>query len=307
MIEQRIVGSIAADTLVTFPQGSVRGSSRILHAETFETTDGPLAVVVTQQTPFHPVSRNWPDQPGDTGIITVGPHVLTVVDCITGAVDLEHQTLLLGEGLRARRGEPGWAFVVAHVVLVPACGADALLGRDATLEVDVTRRHQLSSAHSACHLAALALNKATRDLWRKDAPRDSIGNPDFDQLAIVESRILLDGSMDRYRLGRSLRRRGFDSAALLARLDDIGSILTDQARAWLALSPRVTLSVPDGQLSTPRAWECELPDGRARVACGGTHLRQLGGIGSLSVSLGPDTDGSQVVMRTTVRSGDPSG
>ena len=76
--------------------------------------------------------------------------------------------------------------------------------------VDAEHRAALSAGHTGCHLAAVALNAALAARWRKPVRTDGLGHPDFDQLAIVSSRIVPDGAVDTYRLGRSLRKKGFD-------------------------------------------------------------------------------------------------
>lgn len=58
-----------------------------------------------------------------------------------------------------------------------------------------------------------ALNGALAARWRKVPDVDSLGNPKFDAIAITSSRIGPDLSTDSYRLGKSLLKKGFTSAA----------------------------------------------------------------------------------------------
>ena len=180
--------------------------------------------MLTDVTPFHPLDHAWPDQPADRGTLDGRP----VVDCLTGAVGPDG-VLLTGSDIQARRGDDGWAWVVVHVLEgeLPAEGATV------DLQVDGDFRAALSAGHTACHLAALALNAevAARGLWRKDPARDdALGNPDLDQLAITESRIEPWGAYDRYRLGKSLRKKGFESAAFLEALPDLAMAVDAPAR-----------------------------------------------------------------------------
>ena len=64
------------------------------------------------------------------------------------------------------------------------------------LTVDAAHRAALSAGHTGCHVAALALNAALAGRWRKPGRADGLGHPDFDQLAIVSSRIEPDGAID---------------------------------------------------------------------------------------------------------------
>jgi alanyl-tRNA synthetase len=76
------------------------------------------------------------------------------------------------------------------------------------LTVDAEARHALSLGHSACHLVALALNRALTPYWRKETSElDALGQPDFDRLAIQHSRVEPRGSKEQYRIGKSLRKR----------------------------------------------------------------------------------------------------
>ena len=59
-------------------------------------------------------------------------------------------------------------------------------------------------------------------------PRGRARRPDFDGIAIASSRIEPDGSVDRYRLNKSLRRAGFDTASLA---DDLGAARGIRRRA----------------------------------------------------------------------------
>lgn len=85
-----------------------------------------------------------------------------------------------------------------------------------------TARAGFSIAHSRSHLFALALNRALATYWRKEVPTDSLGSPDFDKLAIQRSRLALDHSLETYRLGKSLRRKGFD---VVNAMDEVFTVL----------------------------------------------------------------------------------
>ena len=53
-------------------------------------------------------------------------------------------------------------------------------------------------------------------------------------------------------------------------------------------------------LTDRREWVCELPDGTARMPCGGTHVGSLADLDGVRVALALDESGQQLTMRTTV-------
>ena len=138
------------------------------------------------------------------------------------------RSLHLGADIPVRTGTEGWAFVVAHLVDEGSAIAE---GDEVEIEADAATRHALSAGHTACHLASLALNRALADRWSKPAREDALGSPDFDGAAIASSRIVPDGSVDRYRLNKSLRRAGFDTASLQGDLDGLRRAVAAQLDA----------------------------------------------------------------------------
>ena len=66
---------------------------------------------------------------------------------------------------------------------------------------------------------SLALNKALEGFWDKEiANKDCFGRPNFDALTIETSRIGRGKSVDVYRIGKSIRKKGFDLERLRVRL-----------------------------------------------------------------------------------------
>lgn len=288
-------------TTVTYPAGAVTSRGTVLHVA--GVGDGRTAVLL-DETAFHPIDTAWPDQPADRGVLIAGGTEIPAVDAVVGAT--QDGRLLLGADVPVRTGTPGWTFVVAHVVE----GSPVAEGDTVEVRVDAGYRAALSAGHTACHLAALALDAALADAWRKEAPLDALGAPAFDALAIQESRILPRASRDVYRIGKSLRRKGFDPAAI----DDLGALaarVDAQLAAWLESGAEVRIE-PDGPtLADRRSWVCELPDGAARIPCGGTHVASLGELAAVTVAFEAVAvdGGSQLVMTTTASSlpGDSDG
>ena len=281
----------AGDTRVTYPSGALHATSRVLHVA--PTTDGSLAVI-TETTSFHPVDAAWPDQPADAGVIRSAAGEFPVRDAVVAATDGD--ALHLGADIPVRTGTEGWVFLVAHLV----DGGSAIAeGDEVEIEADAATRRALSTGHTGCHLASLALNRALADRWSKPAREDALGSPDFDGAAISSSRILPNGSLDRYRLNKSLRRSGFDTASLPADLDAVRQQVADQLDRWLASGAPVRVEADGDGLTDRRSWVCELPDGTARIPCGGTHLDSLAELAAVVPSFAVIDDAGTPVLEMT--------
>ncbi|MDF5755293.1 metal-dependent hydrolase [Spongiactinospora sp. TRM90649] len=279
---------IGGSTRITYPAGALSGSSPIIAVVP---RDDRYAVVV-EETPFHPLDHTWPDQPADTGTLNGVP----VLDCVTGAIEHGGTTLYLGHEIPVRRGQPGWHWLVVHLTgEVPAES-----GERAELAVEPAGRLALSAGHTACHLTALALNSALASRWRKAVAPDGLGNPDFDQAAITSSRILPYGSLDTYRLGKSLRKKGFLADGLAGELPGVAKQVGERLAEWIAADAPVWIDLPSPDLAARRTWRCGLPDGEVAIPCGGTHLPGTGRLGAVSVTLDLSDDAAELTMRTTV-------
>jgi alanyl-tRNA synthetase len=279
------------DTRVLYPAGALDSTSRVLHVAS--ANDDRLAVI-TETTSFHPVDAAWPDQPADAGTLHARDETHVVHDAVLAATDGE--SLHVGADIPVRKGTDGWSFLVAHLIDGHAAVAE---GDEVRIEADAATRHALSAGHTACHLASLALNRVLADRWSKPAREDSLGSPDFDGLAIVSSRIAPNGSVDRYRLNKSLRRAGFDTASLTASLEGLDLAVADQLDRWIASGAAVRVE-RDGELLTDRrSWVCELPEGTARIPCGGTHLSSLAELSWVRPAFRLIDDGGTPVLEMT--------
>jgi len=278
------------ELLVTYPAGSTAESSTV--AALTRIDDQVLFAV--KRTPCHPQSPRWPDQPQDRCTV--------VRDGTPIPLQVEEGYLLgtvLGTGNPPEQTDPAEAIpCVVHslpVALEPA------IGEQVTLRVDESYRSALSRSHSRCHLVSLALNAALKDAWRKDPPaRDSLGNPDFDKLAIASSKIDERGSLDSYRVGKHLRKSGF-SAATLDDPKGLAEAVKDLTKSWLLSSPQVSVTPGECALNERRTWACELPAGTAQFLCGGTHPSRMEPDEQLEVTILWDPDERSLQMRAQSR------
>lgn len=262
-------------TRVSYPDGAVASTGLVLHVEALA---GGRSAVVLDRTAFHPVDAAWPDQPADRGSLRWEGGSAVVVDAVTGGI--RDDELLLGAELPVRMGTSDWTFVVAHIIE----GEAPAVGESVEVAVDAEHRHALSAGHTACHLASLALDAALADAWSKPVGSDALGHPAFDDLAIQSSRIEPFGSVDVYRVGKSLRKKGFDPAAL-ADPDAVAERANAVLAAWVAAGARIRIDRDGDELSTRRRWVCELPEAEVRIPCGGTHLTGLDGVAAIRVEL----------------------
>ncbi|MFB7843473.1 hypothetical protein [Microbacterium sp. NPDC056052] len=277
-------------TVVTFPSGSLVESARVVGVHPVEGG----AVVVLDRTPFHPVDHTWPDQPGDWGALRVDDVEVAVTEAVMAAVSDEGE-VAVGADIPVKRGAEGWTWLVGHrVEAVPAALA---AGAAAEATVDAERRAGLSRGHTACHLASLALDLAVADLWRKDPGSDALGNPDFEGRANQTSFIGENGSVDEYRLGKSLRKAGFDTEGFAASLTEREERINAQLAAWVASAAASRIEVDGETIVDRRRWMCGLPEGTASILCGGTHVSSLAEFASIRVSL--DLTDPQLLVMTT--------
>lgn len=300
-------------TVVTFPRGATSGGGMVVLVAPRQ--DG--AVVVVDETPFHPVDHTWPDQPGDAGTLTVATapaspseheraaqvgddgadRAVEIVDAVMVAVS-DSGDFAVGADIQVKRGADGWTWLVGHRLDVAEPPSWLAAGAAVSLGADAARRGGLSRGHTACHLASLALDLAVADLWRKDPGVDALGNPDFEGRANQSSSIHADGSVDEYRLGKSLRKAGFDTAACAATLSEREARINSQLSDWVASGVESRIETEGPTIVDRRRWVCALPDGDAVIPCGGTHVRSLDEFASIAVTL-EMRDPQTLVMTTT--------
>ncbi len=280
-------------TIVTFAGGSLAETARVA----FVGPDSGQMIVVTDRTPFHPQSLTWPDQPGDRGtLLRADGQRLAVLDSREAILNCDTGLLATGDdALALKRNEPGLVAVVLHIL---ADAPDLYPGETVTLTVDQTWRDALSLQHTGVHLAALALNRCAAAFWTKPADlADGLGAPDFDKAAVSGSTITAAHSVDSYRIGKSLRKKGFDRDAFLADLPARSAAINATLLAMLATPAPVTLAPAQGNLGDRRLWSTRLDATSVSMPCGGTHVSDLAQIAAISVALETSEDG--FVMTTT--------
>lgn len=288
-------------TIVTFPKGEIRGASRVLNVATSQ--DKRIALLL-ESTPFHPVDRHWPDQPADKGSLSFlgNGKTFNVIDCEILASNIETGEVIIGKDVpKAEKSK--WNFIVGHIIESDDTDPASLIDSEVMAEVDATYRKQLCLHHSASHLAAFALNLATRGYWSKDASKDTLGSPNFDQLAMESSFIHADRCEDTYRFGTTIKKKnGLKVEEIFKDVAKIQDQVNETLRGWLSNQSKVEILTEGGnKLNDTRKWHCELPVGTAEMPCGGTHVSSLSEIASIDYTLNVVTEGKEKKLFASAR------
>lgn len=272
-------------TLVTFPYSSDTLTATVLavqpHADSID--------IVTDITPFHPVSHIWPDQPADKGELYYSGQTYPVTDCFTGVVEHATGQLYVHHDIPVKRNESGWSFVVVHRIN----HSDANIACHDSVELSIDKEYQtsLSLAHTAEHLVSMALNKVLHEqgYWRKEADRkDPLGHYHFHNYAQEASRITPYAALVSYRLGKTLRKRGLNTHEMMEDLTSIIEQVNAQLALWIAHSGKIELICEGDTLTDSRYWQCYLQDDLvAKMPCGGTHATHLGEYKVITASVIP--------------------
>ncbi|KWU00785.1 metal-dependent hydrolase [Vibrio toranzoniae] len=263
-------------------------------------SDENKTYLITDVTPFHPVSHIWPDHPADQGFVTVGDVQYPVEDCLVGAIEQSTGKLFIAADIPVKRDAEGWAFVVVHQLSASASMIN--IHDEIVLSVDKEYQASLSRGHSAGHIASLALNKVLAEsYWRKDADRkDPLGSYDFNSYAQVTSFVTQELCTDKYRLGKTLKKRGLNVADMLANLESIEADINQMISGWLAESTPVAMRLEGEALTDSRYWEWQLDaETLVSIPCGGTHIESTSELKRLSVKL-TQLDEQHIEMLTHV-------
>lgn len=280
------------ETTVRYPSGALTSTGTVLR--TVPAGDGRQAVIL-DTTACHPTDSAWPDQGPDKGELTVDSRPYPILDCVVGATD--GNELQLGPDVRAKKGADGWTFFAAHII---DSDEEIAQGTAASVSIDAAHRRNLSAGHTACHAASLALNAQLAGLWSKGVPADGLGHPNFDAAAIDTSTISELTSVDVYRLGKSLRRKGFNAAEFLEHLATIEQEVNALLAQWRAAGAPVRIETEGDKLTDRRFWVTTLDNKEVRIPCGGTHITDLSELSSISISLHAETaEGGKIVTMTT--------
>ncbi|WP_435248622.1 alanyl-tRNA editing protein [Vibrio sp. nBUS_14] len=288
--------SAITPTLTQFCHQTWQLNAKVLYVE----NNDSQTYVITNLTPFHPVSHIWPDHPADRGFVSVNGEQYIVEDCLVGAIEQSTGKLCIAADIPVKRDTEGWAFVVVHQL--PASASMINIGDEVELSVDEEYQASLSRGHSAGHIAFLALNKVLAEsYWRKNADRkDPLGSYDFNSYAQVTSFVTPELCTDKYRLGKTLKKRGLNVADMLANLEGVEADINQMIAGWLTESTSVVMRLEGEALTDSRYWEWQFnADTLVSIPCGGTHIENTSELKVLSVKL-TQLDDQHIEMLTHV-------
>jgi alanyl-tRNA synthetase len=279
--------------IVTFASGATE--ARTTAAAVFPY--GERQIVLTEETPFHPCDYQWPDQPADKGAIEAGGAEFPLLDAVVVGISPDGQ-YYVGSDIPVKKSDPDWTFCVGHVI---AGGVAPTQGEAVTLKVDEAYREAISRPHSATHVMSLALNHSFARRWRKEAPYlDALGNPNFDQIAMDTSQIGELKCLDQYRMGKSLRKKGFTSEGLREELKAHEEEINSLIAKWTEQDAPIVIQTDGDELMSRRYWTTVLDGKNVSVPCGGTHAKSLRAIGAIAISLEMPDD-ETLAIHTSVK------
>lgn len=290
------------DTFVSYARGDLTFAGVMLGVHA--TAGSADAIVVTTDTScFHPIDPRWRDQRGDQGQLFIKDRGFNVIDTVVVTVPKAGGPARVDQEIDVKRGDASVHWRVGHVVAGWLAELTAW-GLHCQTQVQGTVHHMLrrnlSCSHSACHVAALALNTATHRLWRKPIATDSLRHWDFDQTVIARSEILEDGSLDMYRLGKSAKKAGLAVDCVFAELGQIEREINALLQHWLRGGSAISVTPDCGKVMDRRLWSTQLDGQRAVIPCGGTHAQSLAELGAVNVSLTRGPAEPELYMRTTI-------
>lgn len=281
----------AFTSTITFHNGSCMEKSRVSAIA----QHGGDFIVIAAETPFHPRDYQWPDQPEDKGYIeNADGKRLDLSDVVCVAIS-PGGILYVGEEIPVKKNNADWYFCVGHAIAGerPEFTQNDII----TLQVDRAHRSALSRAHSAAHLMSLALNRTLSPLWRKEAEwLDPLGAPNFDRVAVAASSISPLRSDDRYRIGKSLRKKGFSSEGLRADIRTYEEEINTQLGLWLQQGSHITQRAEGNGLASYRYWCAEIDNMSVEIPCGGTHPQTFAEIGEITATLDMPDDETLAVV-----------
>jgi alanyl-tRNA synthetase len=259
---------------VSFHLGRLKEKSEIQEAF----LEGGHWCIAARVTPFHPQDPLWPDQPDDRGwALDAGGRELAIEGASVRrwAPEVGHwQVVRQGD---SRKEMKGATIAIFHHVRAERAFA---VGEPIEIRVDPALRGDLSAAHTASHLQALALNRALTESGLHVARRDTLGALDFDGELIVSSTITPLRTLESYDLGPLAapeRARLGDRAFL----EELRTQIVETLRGWreFLLAQNASLEVTPTRecaWSQRRAFRLALPRGlKAETPCGGTHSLEL--------------------------------
>ncbi|WP_225815522.1 hypothetical protein [Photorhabdus antumapuensis] len=280
----------------SFMLGTLTLESNIIGVMKYE--DG--TILITQDSPFYPKNYKWPDQLYDNGIVLVGDKELTVTKVYTAGLINGH--LYIDQEITKQATSPAKIIPAHYLPDLQGISERDLIGKTVTLSVNDETRYRVSAAHSMAHFMSLALNKATNHLWSKVYDTDDLGNYNLDKAAIYQSSVTELKSVDIYRFGKSIKKKGFDKNILIENLDKINKEVNNTLNNWLTQGAEITVEYKSKEISDTRLWKSTIGSMVITIPCGGTHIKNINEVKSVNIEMkiGESADFIQVTTHCRV-------
>ncbi|WP_391528293.1 hypothetical protein [Photorhabdus akhurstii] len=283
-------------TEASFMLGTLTLESHIIGVMKYE--DGTL--LITQDSPFYPKNYKWPDQLHDNGIISIGDKELAVTKVYTAGLIDSH--LYIDQEITKQTTSPDKIMPAHYLPDLHGISETDLIGKTVTLSVNDETRYKVSAAHSMAHFMSLALNKATNHIWSKVYDTDDLGSYNLDKAAIYQSSITELKSVDIYRFGKSLKKKGFDKNILIENLDKINREVNNTLNNWLSQGAEITIEYKSKEINDTRLWKSTIDSKVVTIPCGGTHINNINEVKDVNVEIkiGESADFIQVITHCRV-------
>lgn len=286
-------------TIVSYPGGRCEDEGELVAVVPTSLHGGCFGVVLDRSC-FHPKDFRWPDQPSDKGHLLLNGQQLDVIEAVKGHLDSDGQWYLDQE-IELKRDEAADATLcVVHLVRVDCSDQ---MGVRAKVVVDKAYRFAVSVGHTASHIMGLAFNEVLAGYWRKEVALDERGFPDFSEYALQCSKVFELGGRDRFRLGKSLKKRGFNNQDFWDNLVEVEVSLNESIGAMVVDESVCFEMMPnEGPLTARRYWQMQTADREEPVClpCGGTHLQDLSAIESIHCELSRDESNLLVDVKVSL-------
>ncbi|CDG22878.1 conserved protein of unknown function [Xenorhabdus poinarii G6] len=253
-------------------------------------------IVITENSPFYPKNYKWGDQKSDVGIIAVNHHRLNVVKTYTAAI-IDGQ-IYIDQNIPNKLDSADKLIPAHYLVSLNGVEEKTIIGNNVKLSVDADARHKISAAHSMAHFMSLALNKAANKYWNKDYDTDSLGNFNFDKASIFKSSISELQSVDIYRLGKSIKKKGFDKTVFLQNLNGVSEEINLTLNHWLSIGCEIQVEYTSKNISDLRLWKSTIENHPIIIPCGGTHISNTEEIKDAKVEITPGESDEYIVITT---------
>ncbi|MDC9590655.1 hypothetical protein PSI23_15515 [Xenorhabdus sp. XENO-10] len=249
----------------------------------------PSYIIITDNSPFYPENYKWGDQKSDIGVIAFSTHILNIVKTYTAAV-IDGQ-IYIDQSISNKLNSEDKLIPVHYLESLNGLEENFILdrkiiiGKKVKLSVDAEARHKISAAHSMTHFMSLALNKAANKYWNKNYDTDSLGNFNLDKASIFKSSISELQSIDIYRFGKSIKKKGFDKAAFLQDIDSVNEEINLTLKNWLSVGSEIQVEYISKNIEDLRLWKSTVENHPVVIPCGGTHIKNTEEIKDVKVEI----------------------